>query len=111
MKQKIEDILFKIGVSSAAKGFQYIVDAVVMLDGNPRMRMTEMYRLIGENHGTTQIAVERAIRYAFGTVQKTEGNQEAVERYIGEGRKTNKQNINRILLIARREMEHEKYSS
>ena len=111
MKQKIEDILFKIGVSSAAKGFQYIVDAIVMLNENPGIGMTEMYRLIGENHGTTQIAVERAIRYAFGTVQKTESNQEAVERYIGEGRKTNKQNINRILLMARREIEHEKYSA
>lgn len=39
MKRKVEDALFAMGVPAADKGFDYIVDAVLMLDKFPKNTM------------------------------------------------------------------------
>lgn len=90
MKNKAINALIEMGVTAGTKGFQYIVDAMVLLeDGEIRNgKIMDLYSKIAEMHNTSQSRVERCIRHSFRTVL-TKGNLKAVEKYLTTQNQTN----------------------
>lgn len=97
-RETVEKALIEMGMPVKLKGFQYIVDAVMLLDTpewkNPKW--TALYYKIGMMHQDTESRVERAIRNAFTTTRNRIGNYEAIEHYIGF---TNCENSNSIVFL------------
>lgn len=90
MKNKAINVLIEMGMPADIKGFQYIVDAMLMFE-NEEIRTgktTVLYYEIGKKHNATASRVERAIRHAFSIVL-TKGNMEVVERYLSVQNTTN----------------------
>ena len=73
-KEKVEAVLFKMGMPANVKGFGYIVDSVLLLEEDSKIKTTYLYFKVAQQHGTTGQRVERAIRHAFDIV---------VNHYIG----------------------------
>lgn len=97
-KENVENVLIKMGMPVKLKGFQYIVDAVLLLDTpeweNPKW--TALYYKIGLMHEDTASRVERAIRNAFTTTRNRVADYEMIEHYIGF---TNCENSNSIAYL------------
>lgn len=97
-KENVENVLIKMGMPVKLKGFQYITDAVMLLDTpeweNPKW--TALYYKIGLMHQDTASRVERAIRNAFTTTRNRVADYEMIERYIGF---TNCENSNSIAYL------------
>lgn len=83
MKNKTINALLEMGMPANNKGFQYIVDAMVMFEDDDvrNGKITYLYALIGKIHNTTYYGVERCIRHAFEIVL-ARGNLKAVEKYL-----------------------------
>lgn len=61
----IETRLMSLGVAPNLRGFELLTDAVMIY--KPGMKiMRELYTAIAQEHGTTPLHVERAIRHAIG---------------------------------------------
>lgn len=94
----IEHVLIGMGMPVKLKGFQYITDAVMLLDTpewrNPKW--TALYYKIGAMHGDTESRVERAIRNAFLTTRNRVADYDMIERYIGF---TNCENSNSLTFL------------
>lgn len=90
MNNKAINALIEMGADAGNKGFQYIVDAIVLFqDGGIRNgKITVLYSKIAEMHNTSQSRVERCIRHSFKTVME-KGNQEAVKKYLPTQNRTN----------------------
>ena len=82
-REKVEDVLLRMGMSVNLKGFGYIRDSVLMLDAEKDIKLTYLYFKIAKEYGTTAQGVERAIRHAFETVRNCKADFEVVEYYIG----------------------------
>ena len=84
-RKYVEDVLLKMGIPANIKGFQYITDAVMLLDKkewcNPKY--TALYYTIGKMNGSTATRTERAIRHAFSVARSCKGDYELVDHYIG----------------------------
>lgn len=89
-RNKVEDVLFDMGVTASCRGFDYIVDAMEVIDkeGCAISVTKALYPAIAKRRGTTPNGVERAIRYALECVHKN-GNKEIFEKYIGFANRTN----------------------
>ena len=99
MKREIvENTLISMGMPIKLKGFQYIVDAVMLLDTpewkNPKW--TALYYKIGTMNQDTGSRVERAIRNAFLKTRTKVADYEMIEHYIGF---TNCENSNSISFL------------
>ncbi len=83
MKNKTINALLEMGMPANIKGFQYIVDAMLLFENEEWRtgKMTALYHEIGKKNGTTASRVERAIRYAFCTVL-TKGDKKFAEKYL-----------------------------
>lgn len=83
MKNKTINALLEMGMPANNKGFQYIVDAMVMFEDDEvrNGKITYLYRLIAKKHNASWSNVERCIRNAFEVVL-TRGNLKAVEKYL-----------------------------
>lgn len=64
-REKVEAVLFKMGMPANVKGFGYIVDGVLLLEEDSKIKTTYLYFKVAQQHGTTGQRVERAIRHAF----------------------------------------------
>lgn len=83
-RRDVEDALNKIGVPIHNKGFQYIIDAMLIMDDNPNCKITKyLYPEIASKNGTTAFCVERNIRHAFEIARRSKENYEEVEHYLG----------------------------
>ena len=82
-RERVEDVLLRMGMSVNLKGFGYIRDSVLMLDAEKDIKLTYLYFKIAKEYGTTAQGVERAIRHAFETVRNCKADFEVVEYYIG----------------------------
>lgn len=84
-REAIEHVLIGMGMPVKLKGFQYITDAVMLLDTpewkNPKW--TALYYKIGVMNHDTESRVERAIRNAFLTTRNRVADYEMIEHYIG----------------------------
>lgn len=88
MRKKVENALIEMGIYPNLKGFDYICEAVEILEKNNRdMKIVDgVYQEIAEKLGVTKLSVERAIRHAITKVDK---DGEAFKRYIGIENVTN----------------------
>lgn len=89
-RNNVEDVLFAIGIPANHRGFDYIVDAmeVIEKEGCTVSATKALYPAIAKMHKTTESAVEAAIRHDLEYVRKN-GNQEVFEKYIGSANRTN----------------------
>lgn len=90
MNNKAVNALIEMGVNAGTKGFQYIVDAMVLFENGEirNGKITVLYSKIAEMHNTSWENVERCIRNLFRTVL-TKGNLKAVEKYLSTQKTTN----------------------
>lgn len=90
MKNKTINALLEMGMPAGIKGFQYIVEAMILFsDEKTRYgKIMFLYYEIAKKHNTKPTGVERAIRHAFGIVFE-KGNLEAVEKYLTRKNTTN----------------------
>lgn len=100
MEEKIEDVLVKIGVPENVLGFDFIKEAVLILDRDGVCaKWICLYHEIGKKYGKTGGMVERGIRYALHATRKECKDKDVVNHYIGF---TNTSNSNSISLLYRR---------
>lgn len=90
MKNKVINALLEVGIPANIKGFEYITDAVCMLDEEKwkDARITIMYKEIAKRHEKTASRVERAMRHAF-SIAVAKGSDEAVQKYLTKINLTN----------------------
>ena len=81
-REKVEAVLFKMGMPANVKGFGYIVDSVLLLEEDSKIKTTYLYFKVAQQHGTTGQRVERAIRHAFDIVRSCRGDYDVVNHYI-----------------------------
>lgn len=84
-RNKVEDVLFAIGIPANMKGFKYIVDAMEIIerDGCTISITGVLYPEVADMNRTTPSRVERAIRHAFEIANSERGDYEVFEKYIG----------------------------
>ena len=109
-KERIEDALLKINIPLRIKGFEYIIEAIMLLDTEEwkHSKWIALYREIGEKFGTTESRVERSIRNAFGKARDVQDNSEIVKHYIGLNYTSNSASLSQLYLMLKREEENEK---
>ncbi len=83
---RVARVLFRMGVPTYFKGYQYLKDAIEMVSHDPGLLgviTKSLYPKIAEKHMTTPLIVEAAIRY---TIQKTwkHGNVDYLKRVFGQ---------------------------
>ncbi len=108
-RKYVEKVLLKMGVPAKIKGFQYIVDAVILLDKDEwqEPKYTALYYSIGEMNQSTASRIERAIRHAFKIARSGRGNDEAVEHYIGFTHCENSSSLASLHRVIRQEQEEQ----
>ena len=70
MRKKIQDTLLELGVTPNLKGFNYICDAVEMINKEGRLKVTYIYDKIARDNNEKTMRVERAIRHAISHVNE-----------------------------------------
>lgn len=96
-KKKIENTLLKLGIPASIKGFQYILDAIMVIEKSGLISVTkQLYPEIAEINKTTSNRVERSIRHAFEIVRSKRVNPEIIEHYIGF---SNTSNANSLVML------------
>ena len=69
MRKKCEEILLKLGIAPDLKGFNYIGDAVELINGeSERIKITALYEIIASKRNDTYHKVERAIRHCVSRI-------------------------------------------
>lgn len=112
MEKKIEDVLVEIGVPAGISGFDFIKEAVLILDRDKKIiKWTEAYAEIGNKYGKTASQVERSIRHALGVARSAKGDFDEVNRYIGFVNTNNSSSISLLYRTIKREMEEEQVDS
>ena len=81
-REKVEAVLFKMGMPANVKGFGYIVDSVLLLEEDSKIKTTYLYFKVAQQHGTTGQRVERAIRHAI-EVAWSRGKLDTLEALFG----------------------------
>lgn len=104
-KEKVEAVLFKMGMPANVKGFGYIVDSVLLLEEDSKIKTTYLYFKVAQQHGTTGQRVERAIRHAFDIVRSCRGDYDVVNHYIGFINCANSPSLSMLTMKIREEAE------
>lgn len=104
-KEKVEAVLFKMGMPANVKGFGYIVDSVLLLEEDSKIKTTYLYFKVVQQHGTTGQRVERAIRHAFDIVRSCRGDYDVVNHYIGFINCANSPSLSMLTMKIREEAE------
>lgn len=88
MRNKIENALIEMGIYPNLKGFDYICEAVEVLQKNNRnMKIVDgVYREVAEKVGARSVNVERGIRHAISKADRT---SDSFKTYIGIDDATN----------------------
>ena len=82
MKNKIQKILLKLGITPDLKGFNYIcrMIEIVKADELNKKSVVGIYEEIAEEYETTKTCVERSIRHAFSKADK---ESDTWKKYVG----------------------------
>lgn len=108
MENKIEDALIAMGIPASISGFDFIKEAVLILDRDGmKVKWVGVYAEIGEKRGKTVSQVERAIRHAFEVARSVRGDYDAVNHYIGFSNTNNASSICLLYRTIKREMDKE----
>ena len=110
-REKVEAVLFKMGMPANVKGFGYIVDSVLLLEEDSKIKTTYLYFKVAKQHGTTGQRVERAIRHAI-EVAWSRGKLDTIDELFGytvsngKGKPTNSEFIALIADTIQLEYKH-----
>lgn len=106
-RNKVEDVLFAMGIPANAKGFKYIVDALEVIDRDGcSVGITKvLYPEVAATNHTTASRVERAIRHAFEIANSERGDFAVLEKYIGHINTTNGAALAHLYKCLKREEE------
>jgi len=63
-REKVEAVLFKMGMPANVKGFGYIVDCVLILEKDSKIKTTYLYFKVAQQNGTTGQRVEPVITFS-----------------------------------------------
>lgn len=108
MENKIEDALIEMGIPASISGFDFIKEAVLILDRDVmKVKWTGVYAEIGKKCGKSSSKVERAIRHAFEVARSVRGDYDAVNHYIGFSNTNNASSICLLYRTIKREMDKE----
>mgnify|MGYP002802887186 CR=1 FL=1 len=108
MEKKIEDALIAMGIPASISGFDFIKDAVLILDRDGmKVKWTGVYAEIGNKCGKSASKVERAIRHAFEVARSVRGDYDSMNHYIGFSNTNNASSICLLYRTIKREMEEE----
>lgn len=103
-REVMEDVLLKIGIPANLDGFNYVADAIEIME-KESTKITTMYDEIGKKYETKGRNVERSIRHAFQVARECKnGLHDDVEHYIGFSNMTNASSLARLLLMVKREV-------
>lgn len=83
MKDKAVNALLEMGAPANLKGFNYIVDAMILFEDDKwlKSKMMNLYAQIASMNNSTASKVERAIRSTFKKVLDS-GDLEIIEKYL-----------------------------
>lgn len=108
MERKIEDALIAMGIPVSISGFDFIKEAVLILDRDGmKVKWTGVYAEIGNKYGKSPSQVERAIRHAFEVARSVRGDYDSVNHYIGFSNTNNASSISLLYRTIKRDMEDE----
>ena len=108
MERRIEDALIAMGIPVSISGFDFIKEAVLILDrGGMKVKWTGVYAEIGKKCGKSASKVERAIRHAFEVARSVRGDYDSVNHYIGFSNTNNASSICLLYRTIKREMDKE----
>lgn len=108
MEKKIEDALIAMGIPVSISGFDFIKEAVLILDRDGmKVKWAGVYAEIGNKYGKSPSQVERAIRHAFEVARSVRGDYDSVNHYIGFSNTNNASSICLLYRTIKREMEKE----
>lgn len=71
MERKIRKILVELGLKQYLPGFQYIIEVETLMFENRNRRLSEIYRIIGEEHSTNEKSVYQAIKWVVDKMNPT----------------------------------------
>lgn len=112
MENKIEDALIEMGIPASISGFDFIKEAVLILDRDGmKVKWVGVYAEIGNKYGKSPSQVERAIRHAFEVARSVRGDYDSVNHYIGFSNTNNASSICLLYRTIKRDMEDEQKSS
>ena len=112
MERKIDDALIAMGIPANIAGFDYIREAVLILDRDGmKVKWTKVYAEIGKKYGKAPSQVERSIRHAFEVARSARSDYDAVNHYIGFAATNNASSISLLYRTIKREMEDEQEAS
>lgn len=109
-RNRVEDVLFSMGIMANIKGFKYIVDSLdVIEEEGCDVSMTKvLYPKVARMNNTMGSRVERAIRHAISIGNSNVGDYEVFEKYIGHINTTNGAALTSLYKHIKREEEEEK---
>lgn len=106
-REKIEDVLIKIGMPTHFKGFTYIADVMEIFEeiGTKDLVLSkDVYPEVAKRNCTSDRNVEKAIRHAFLTVRdKLKADYDTVNHYIGFANCTSFNSLVHLYLMLKRE--------
>lgn len=112
IEKKVEDVLIKAGIPAHLSGFDYIKEAVIILDRDGmNVKWMEIYSEIANKFGKTVDIVERAIRNALAVARSSKSDYEMASHYIGFVNVGNASSISLLYRRIKREMEEEQVHS
>lgn len=100
MKREASKALTAMGIPASNNGFQYIIDAICLLQEPEHFygKMMILYEQIGKMHNVPSTTVERGIRYAFHKVL-LKCDSDTLEFYLGWRKGQNYSNKNLLYLL------------
>lgn len=108
MENKIEDALIAMGIPVSISGFDFIKEAVLILDRDGmKVKWVGVYAEIGNKYGKSPSQAERAIRHAFEVARSVRGDYDSVNHYIGFSNTNNASSICLLYRTIKREIEEE----
>ena len=78
------------------RGFNYIVEVVLVLLDNPFMKMNAAYEIVAQKVQCTPNCIDRGIRNAIALTRER-GNAEMVEKYLGTILKSSSNSLRTLL--------------
>lgn len=71
MERKIRKILVELGLKQYLPGFQYIIEVETLMFENRNRRLSEIYRIIGDEHSINEKSVYQAIKWVVDKMNTT----------------------------------------
>ena len=71
MERKFRKFLVELGMKQYLPGFQYIIEVEMLMCEYRNRSLSEIYRIIGEEHSTKEKSVYQAIKWVVGNINTT----------------------------------------